>query len=66
MGDVAKAVNLSQGHLSKLEKGRTTTKSTAEKLAAFFAGEITEIEILYPERFFHPQQPTKTKETKTR
>lgn len=79
---VAIATETDPGYLSKIERGiHTPSKETAERLAAHFPEELTElhiiyperytaapkkIEILYPESFFQPQQPTKTKETKTR
>lgn len=59
---VAAATGVDSGNLSRIERGDSASKETAEKLAAFFAGEITEIHILYPERFYQPQ--TKQKKQK--
>jgi putative transcriptional regulator len=49
---VAKAVRTSPGNLSRVEnlKQRPSPKLAA-RLAAFFAPELTELQILYPERF---------------
>lgn len=52
--DVALAIGIDQGGLSRIERGKQTpTKDVAEKLANYFSGEINEIHILYPERFAH-------------
>lgn len=49
--DVANAVRTSEGNLSRIECGKqTATAELAEKLARYF-GTVTEVEILYPERF---------------
>lgn len=49
---VAMAVGLDPGNLSRIERGcQTPSKDVAEKLANFFGNEITEIHILYPERY---------------
>ena len=49
---VAKAVHTSPGNLSRLENGKQkASPELAARLAEFFGSEITEIQILYPERF---------------
>ena len=50
--DLAHRTGTNFGNLSRIERGLTkATPKIAEKLAAIFAGEITEMHILYPERF---------------
>lgn len=52
LSDVAPAVGLDTGNLSRIENCKqTASKETAEKLSKFFEGAITEMEILYPERY---------------
>lgn len=50
--EVCRAVNTDPGNLSRIEndKQRASTE-LAEKLAKHFAGAVTEMEILYPERY---------------
>ena len=49
---VASACGLSQSLYAKLELRRSSASpQTAAKLAAFFGHEITEMQILYPERY---------------
>lgn len=50
---VADAVGIDTGSLSRIEQGKQGCSSeTAAKLAAFFGpADITELEILYPERY---------------
>lgn len=49
--EVADAVGTSEGNLSRVECGKqTATPELAEKLARYF-GTVTEVEILYPERY---------------
>lgn len=49
---VAQAVRMDQSYYSKIENGRATASpEVAAKLAGFFAHEITEMQILYPERY---------------
>lgn len=51
LGDVAAAVDISEGSLSRIECGKQTpSPELAERLARYF-GTVSEIEILYPERF---------------
>lgn len=50
--DVAQAVGIDAGNLSRIERGvQTPSKELAEKLSKYFDGEVTEIQIFYPERF---------------
>lgn len=52
---LARAVSISPSYLCKIEGGHVTMpaklKSAAEKIAKFFDGEITETQILFPERY---------------
>ena len=49
---VAEAVGVSQGQYSRIENGEGTQAQTAERIVEFFGREfITEIHVLYPERF---------------
>jgi transcriptional regulator with XRE-family HTH domain len=50
--EVCRAVGTDPGNLSRIENGKQRASTeVAEKLAKHFAGDITEMEILYPERF---------------
>jgi transcriptional regulator with XRE-family HTH domain len=54
--DVAAAVGIDSGNLSRIERGmQVPSKDLAEKLALFFDQEISETQIIYPERFQSPQ-----------
>lgn len=49
---VAAAVGTDAGNMSRIENGKQkASPDMAEKLAKHFGYEITEIQILYPERF---------------
>lgn len=49
---VAGAVGIDTGNLSRIERGlQVPTKDLTEKLARFFDNEVTETQIIYPERF---------------
>jgi transcriptional regulator with XRE-family HTH domain len=49
---VADAVGIDTGNLSRIERGlQVPTKDLTEKLAKFFDNEVTETQIIYPERF---------------
>lgn len=49
---VADAVGIDTGNLSRIERGlQVPTKDLTEKLAKFFNNEVTETQIIYPERF---------------
>jgi transcriptional regulator with XRE-family HTH domain len=48
---VAAALSMDQGHYTKIENGASTSAATAAKIAAYFAPAITEIHVLYPDRF---------------
>lgn len=44
--------NMNTGNLSRIERGeQTPSPVTAEKICLVFGGELTELQILYPERF---------------
>lgn len=50
--EVANAVDTDCGNLSRIENKRQRASAfLAEKLSKFYKGEISEIHILYPERF---------------
>lgn len=52
LSDVAKAIDFDAGSLSRVERGlQTAMPDVAEKLARYYGGEISEMEILYPERY---------------
>lgn len=49
---VANAVGIDTGNLSRIERGiQVPSKDLTEKLAKYFEGEVTETQIIYPERF---------------
>lgn len=49
---VADGVAMDQGNLSRVERGeQTPSKDLAESLSNFFGHEVTEMQILYPERY---------------
>jgi putative transcriptional regulator len=49
---VAAAVNTTAGNLSRIENGKQkASPELAERLAKYFGYAVTEIQILYPERF---------------
>lgn len=53
--EVAEANRIAKGTLSRIERGQfTPSTALAERLARYF-GTISEIEILYPERFTGPE-----------
>lgn len=50
--DVSSVIGLNTGNISRLENGiNRPSPETAEKLSAFFRGALTEIHLIYPERF---------------
>jgi len=52
LDQVSQAVGTDSGNLSRIENGKQkASPDLAERLAKHFGGEITEIQILYPERF---------------
>lgn len=54
---VAAKVGIDQGTYWRIENGAGTTPETAEKIARYFAADgLTEIHVLYPERFVAPKQ----------
>lgn len=52
LSEVATAIHLDVGNLSRIERGlQVASLDVAERLAVFFKGEISELEILYPQRY---------------
>lgn len=52
LSKVAEAVQIDVGNLSRIERGtQKTSLEVAERLVAFFNGELTEMQILYPKKF---------------
>lgn len=50
--DVARAVGIDSGNLSRIERGRQTPgRDLAARLSEHFGGRVTEMEIIYPERY---------------
>ncbi|WP_312227085.1 helix-turn-helix transcriptional regulator [Pseudescherichia sp.] len=50
--EVASSIKCDPGNLSRMERGiQRPSPEVAEKLARLFSAELTEIQILYPERF---------------
>ena len=51
---VSEKLNIDASHLSRIERGiQRPSPELAEVLSGFFAGKISEMEILYPERYIH-------------
>lgn len=56
--EVAASVSCDPGNLSRMERGiQRPSPEVAEKLARLFYAELTEIQILYPERFCRDGNP---------
>lgn len=54
--EVANAVGIDTGNLSRIERGlQVPSKDLTEKLAKFFDNEVTETQIIYLERFAEPE-----------
>ncbi|AUY25527.1 MULTISPECIES: helix-turn-helix domain-containing protein [Mixta] len=52
ISEVAIATQLDVGNLSRIERGmQVPSLETAEKLSKFFKGKISEMQILYPQRY---------------
>lgn len=59
--EVSRAVLTDQGNLSRIENGKQKASTElAEKLAKYFDHEITEMQILYPDRFMATADPAAT------
>lgn len=57
--EVSRAVGTDPGNLSRIENGKQRASTEmAEKLSKHFGGAITEMEILYPERYVDDTDPT--------
>lgn len=49
---VAVAVGTDSGNLSRIERGlQVPSKQVAARLSSYFGGEVSEVQIIYPERF---------------
>ena len=56
--ELALSVGTDPGNLSRIESGKqTASPALAEKIARHFGYELSEIQILYPERFKNQQLP---------
>lgn len=63
--DVAKATEIDVGNLSRIERGKQVTSFViAEKLSKFFKGKITEMQILFPQRFMTETDVTEVEKSK--
>lgn len=52
LAEVAAAVGTNAGNLSRIENGKQRASAAiAEKLAKYFGYSLTEIQIIYPDRF---------------
>lgn len=52
IAEVALATQIDVGNLSRIERGKQITSiDKAAKIAEFFGGTISEMEILYPQQF---------------
>jgi len=50
--EVSKAIGLNTGNISRLENGHNRpSPETAEKLVRYFNGALTELHLIYPERY---------------
>lgn len=50
--EVADAVEVDTGNLSRIENSKqTVSKDLAARLATFYGHEVTEMQIIYPERY---------------
>ena len=62
--EVADAVGIDTGNLSRIERGiQVPSKDLTEKLAQYFHGEVTETQIIYPERFAAGEESTGSEST---
>ncbi len=49
---VAQQVKCDMGNLSRMERGKQRPSlELAERMVIFFAGDLSELQVLYPERF---------------
>ncbi|QIC15720.1 helix-turn-helix transcriptional regulator [Providencia vermicola] len=52
LSEIARSVDIDVASLSRIERGQQKTSfSTAEKLSLFFNGEISVLEIIFPENY---------------
>lgn len=58
ISQVAKATNIDVGNLSRIERGvQLTSLENAEKITSFFNGKITEMQVLYPNKYAQVADP---------
>lgn len=56
--EVATKNEIDPGHYNRMEKGtEKITPANAEKLSLYFGGAVTELELLYPDRFSRRSDP---------
>ena len=56
--EVANVIGYDPASLSRVERGQQTpTLGVAAKLARYYGGQISEVEILYPQRFMTVEPP---------
>lgn len=52
LAELSVATKIDVGNLSRIERGKQLTSiETAEKISRFFNAEISEMQILYPQRY---------------
>ena len=52
ISEVSMATQIDVGNLSRIERGtQVTSLDNAEKLSRYFKGKISEMQILYPQRY---------------
>lgn len=57
LSEVADGVGTTPAQISNIEKAKhRPSAGLAERISAFFDGEVSEIEILFPERFVDKEQ----------
>lgn len=62
--EVSAAVESDTGNLSRIERGlQVPSKDMTERLVKYFGGEITETQIIYPERFAVADQQSSASES---
>lgn len=60
--EVSRATDIDEGNLSRLERNvQQASAETAEALSKFYRGEISEIEIIYPERYMDKRRARNSK-----
>lgn len=55
--EVSSALGIDLSHYYKVESGKSTASpELAEKISLLFGGAVTELQILYPERYMLPDE----------